>query len=201
MAWIDYGGVGQRKELFADTVNELLMASAGEVGAADASLEEDVAGDEESVFSVVEHDAAGGVAGNVEYFQFAVADMDNVAFGKVLTDSYVGCFLGQAEGLGLLAHARAEELVVGMGLDWQTIFVYDEGVADGMVYMEVGIDKVGHLQLVAVDKLYEGLFLAWRHHTRVDDGTFLAYGIIYDIGIDSEEVKLKYSNFHNYGRL
>lgn len=66
VAWDDDGGVGEWEQFLVDGVDEGAGVAAGQVGAADGSGEEGVAGEEEILGGKVEADAALGVAGGVE---------------------------------------------------------------------------------------------------------------------------------------
>ena len=60
---VDDGGLGERVELEADGVVDVLLAASGEVGASVGSLEEGVSGEEDARLGEMEADGAGGVSG------------------------------------------------------------------------------------------------------------------------------------------
>jgi hypothetical protein len=61
----DRNVVGQNVEVFTDGVEELLVASAGEVGAANAAGKKGVAGKEMKLALQIEGNGIRGMAGNV----------------------------------------------------------------------------------------------------------------------------------------
>lgn len=75
--------VGQGKDLLADALLERLPTAAGEVGAADAAAEDEVAAEADSVFGAVEDAMPGAVTGRVPHFEAEAAQAEGLAVDEV----------------------------------------------------------------------------------------------------------------------
>src|SRR6516164_11776104 len=71
--------VAERQQLFGDRPDQGLVIAAGQIGAADRAVEQDIADMGEAHLLVEEHDAAWRVSGTVQYVESQFADRDLVA--------------------------------------------------------------------------------------------------------------------------
>src|SRR3954464_6782081 len=72
--------IAERQQLVLDRTDQGGMAAAGQVGAADRAVEQDVADMREAQAPIEKDDAAGRVAGAVQDLEGQLADADRVAF-------------------------------------------------------------------------------------------------------------------------
>ena len=83
MAGDEAGVVAHRPQALGNRIEQLLVIATGEIGAADRSLEQDVADQRQLRFGMVEDDMAGGVGGSVAVVDGELADVDRVAIDEV----------------------------------------------------------------------------------------------------------------------
>ena len=65
----DYGVFRQHQQFLADIAQEVSMAAAFEIGAADGFVKQHVAGNQQVLFGAVKHHMAGRVAGDVQHLK------------------------------------------------------------------------------------------------------------------------------------
>lgn len=84
-----------------------------------------------------------------------------------------------------------------MSKNGDIIFILQEFVSYGMIYVQMGVYDVFHAEFVPVDKIHNGIFFLTVGHARINYGTTSCVGVIHHVRIDAEDCKLKYSYFHN----
>ncbi len=172
--------VAQREQLLVDAADELVEIAAGQIGAADAALEEHVAGDDEALRLTVEGDMPRSMPRNEEHLEFIGAERDHVAF------------LDEARriGRGLAAHA-VELALPGRQLQQREVGVVQLGqqaealvrpvAAEDMIDVGVGEDEAHGRELPLGQPVLELPLLGGVPAARVDQDGALA--IMHHIGV------------------
>lgn len=132
MAGDDPGFIRESEKAGVDGVDDLLVVAAGQVGAANASREEGVAGEDHSEWGEVKTNRALGVSGGMDYVGGVVLEADAETVGESLIGR---CGLGRldAEPCRLSGHHLEQ---------WQICFVEVDGGAGERLEFECAADVV-----------------------------------------------------------
>jgi len=151
VAWDDYGFVRQGHERIAEGAQDFLHGAAGEVGAADRSCEESVAGDQFLVGREVEADTAFGVAGGVQDVGGDGSSGDGFSGGDAMIDfDFSG--RAHADPRGLLVEHFQKSVIVLVEQDGSAGEGAElHGSAD-VVDVGVGDDDVLDLEIVFLEE-------------------------------------------------
>ena len=111
-----YGVFWQHQQFLADIAQEVGMAAALEIGAADGFVEQHVAGNQQVLFGAVKHHMAGSVAGDVQHLEAVCAHVQLVAFFQPAVRAHwlghrkteVGGDFGQVVEQPLVVSVRAD---------------------------------------------------------------------------------------------
>ena len=133
-----YGVFWQHQQFLADIAQEVGMAAAFEIGAADGFVKQHVACDQQVLFGAVKHHMAGRVAGDVQHLEAVCAHVQLVALFQPAARAHrrrhgktkVGGDFGQVVEQPLVSAVRADYRQLGM--------LNHLGHAAGMVEMAVG---------------------------------------------------------------
>ena len=133
-----YGVFGQHQQFLADIAQQIGMAAAFEIGAADGFVEQHVACDQQVLFGAVKHHMAGRVAGDVQHLEAVCAHVQLVALFQPAARAHrrgygkteVGSDFGQVVEQPLVSAVRADYRQLGM--------LNHLGHAAGMVEVAVG---------------------------------------------------------------
>ena len=136
------------------------------------------------------------MARNVYHLQCAFADADFLAVGEIARHRHVVDARRYAELLGLTLHPVAEEHVGLVGEHRRAEGLGREAVADGVVDMEMGVDDVGHRQVVALHEVDQSLLFFGIDHAGVDYGAFERGRVIDRVCVDAEEAECEFCYFH-----
>ena len=196
---VDDGVVGQGEDFLADHLEQELMIAGREVAAADATLEEHVAADEEFVGGVVQADAAVAVAGRVEHAEALVAEADLVTLfqepgrrGHLVhrqpeCDSVSVSFVVDAHTSLMAPHRHVE--MVGAPV-----------VACNMVDVRVRVDDGFHGQMMCLHILFELFVFVTLAVARVDDNR-LTRLVMQNQRVDLYGIEMKDAYRHILKRL
>ena len=188
VAGID-GGVGREGlDEGLEGVDECPEVAAGEVGAADAVLEETVAGEEDFFFFAVVADATGGVAGAGDDGEAVAAEGDDALGGDVLAGGRVGTADRVVEDAADLFIDVVVEGTVGLRTTGrQAVELGDVVGAPEVVEMGVG-EQMGYgLEVVVSDVLGDhGFFIVVVGAAVDDDG--LAGVVADDVAVLAEGI-------------
>ena len=188
MAAVDDGVGRELGDNIVKAVHEVVVIAAVEVGAADAHLEEGVAGEGHMLFGTVEDDAAGGVAWGLEDTELVVAEADDLAGEEITAYSReLTLELDADDGLELARQVGDEEIVLGGNLYLQAVVVVDGVDAVVVVEVTVGGQQVDGLQAVVADIVEDGGALLFIIGAAVDDDAF--FGLVaHHVGVFGEQV-------------
>ena len=133
-----YGVFGQHQQFLADIAQEVGMAAAFEIGAADGFVKQHVACDQQVLFGAVKHHMAGRVAGDVQHLEAVCAHVQLVALFQPAARAHrrrhgktkVGGDFGQVVEQPLVSAVRADYRQRGM--------LNHLGHAAGMIEVAVG---------------------------------------------------------------
>lgn len=165
---IELGGIGQGEDFVADGLDELGVVAAGQVGAADAALEDDVAAEEPPFLAVVKRDVPGAVARGEEYLKLAFAEGDDIA----LLDIHVrlgAVDLRQAPQARKFIGALQVVEVEAVGHERHLKFIDQGAVAEDVVDVQVGVQDLFQPQVVVAQVIEQGLALMRMEAAGVDD--------------------------------
>lgn len=136
MAGMDFGAGREREQFLADGAEELSVVAAGQIGAADGTFEESIAGDDAARFGDIKAHASGGMAGGFEGAECVAAEGEDIAFGQGPLDG--GEFNGrQAKEGGLVADGLVEGEFAGVHVDFDAEGGF--GLGEGADVVQVGV--------------------------------------------------------------
>lgn len=187
VAGINDGIVREGVEAFSDGFEKSTHVAAGEVGAADAALEEGIASDDEAVGGVIKADSTGRMAREMDNLQVTAANGDDFAVGEMAGHTGILEPEGEAELLGLIAQPVAEECIVGVGEDGDIVFGGQVGIGHNMVYMQMGVDNGYNLEGIIAEKAVDGIEFAIVDDSGVDDCGFSFFGVVDHIAVNLEK--------------
>ena len=188
MTAVDDGVGRELGDNIVKAVHEVVVIAAVEVGAADAHLEEGVAGEGHMLFGTVEDDAARGVAWGLEDTELVVAEADDLAGEEITAYSREHTLeLDADDGLELARQVGDEEIVLGGNLYLQAVGVVDGVDAVVVVKVTVGGQQVDGLQAVVADIVEDGGALLFIIGAAVDDDAF--FGLVaHHVGVFGKQV-------------
>ena len=138
MAWNYDGIIGQGKDAVAQRAHDFLERASWEIGAADTSREQGVAGDQQFFRGKIEADAALGMAGSVENVRRQAARPQRFAICDTRVDSNLAR-RGNADPRCLYVEHFQQRVVILIEQDWgaslraqlrRSAYVIDVGVGD-----------------------------------------------------------------------
>ena len=148
MAGENPGFVGEGQHLLADALDQGSVVAAGQVGAADAPPEDDVAAEEQVFPRAVEEHVAGRVTGRVADFEVVSPQVQDLAFGEVDARLRAGVAQVHAEeGSATIGLPQGQVIIVKGHRRRRIESVDDAGRAAEMV--EVGVGQPERLDLPA----------------------------------------------------
>lgn len=199
VAGIDGGVAGESHKAVGDTPDELRVAAALEVGAADAAVKEGVAGEEDAVRAVVVGHSARRVSGDMDGGESMRADTDGVAVGDSAGEVYGVKLHTHHEALRLTVEPLAERRVGGTSDDRDIIsrggLVDAENMVEVHVCQHYGLDTY---IVVAYDGV-DVVLLFVEQHAGVYDDAVAGVAVPDDVGIYAEEVYLYFFDFKHIG--
>lgn len=174
--------VGQGHQSGHDGFEEDIAIGAGQVIAAHTPIEKRITCDHIAVDLIVERKAAGRVTGSSECLERGLAELDQIA---LMDESLDLRLLARHLYLKYIceAHSRRQHLnLIRMYLQPDMIGLSYERIAGYVVYMAVGVDEAGRLQVQIGDGLYEQRAFGGIAAARIDDDAFLCFIVDY-VGI------------------
>lgn len=159
VAGVDCGCRGEFQNFGVDAADEGGVVAAGEVGAADAALEKDVAGKDEVRIGDVVQQAACGMAGGFQRHDFLISETERCFLVDEDIDVERTDFNRQMEHLGLLLAALSEVFVVAVGVDFRAVAFAGVIHAEGVVDVDVGQQYRLDYELVVGDEAVDNIFL------------------------------------------
>ncbi len=188
MAAVDDGVGRELGDNIVKAVHEVVVIAAVEVGAADAHLEEGVAGEGHMLFGTVEDDAARGVAWGLEDTELVVAEADDLAGEEITAYSReLALELDADDGLELARQVGDEEIVFFGNLYFQAVVVVDGVDAVVVVEVTVGGQQVDGLQAVVADIVEDGGALLFIIGAAVDNDALLGL-VAHHVGVFGKQV-------------
>lgn len=188
--------LGQGEELAADAVQLSLEVAAGQVGAPYAALEERVAAEKEPGAGDVERGRAGGVAGGVDEADGCLPQAKFVAVAEETLYGRHPASDGQAELCGHVGHLPVGLGLVGVEDGPQPVGAMDEGKAQGVVEVGVGLEGILELQAEGCDAALQQLFLLPVPHAGVHDGSLKCLFVPEQIGVLLNRIEGESLVFH-----
>jgi hypothetical protein len=174
MAWNNDGIIRQREDAVAQRAHDFLERSSGEIGAADASREQGVAGDQQFFRGKIEADAAFGVSGSVENVRRQAARPQQFA----VCDTRFDCNFsrrGYSDPCGLHVEHFQQRIVILIEQDLRARLCAQLHGSAYVIDVGMGDDDLLHFQLVLTDD-GENVF---NVVARIDDHGFVR-GLIAD---------------------
>jgi hypothetical protein len=181
MAWNDDGIIGQGEDAVAQGSHDFLKRASGEIGAADASREQGVAGDQQFFRRKIETDAAFCMAGSVENVRRQAARPQRFA----ISDTRFDCNFarrGDADPRCLNVEHFQQCIIVLIEQDWGASLRAQPHRSAYVIDVGVGDDDLLHIKLVLADDGENILnIVAW-----IDD-----HGFVRDLVADDGAVTLQ----------
>jgi hypothetical protein len=192
VAGVDNRVVREMEQFGFQGIDDLVQRAAPKIGAADAAGEKCIPGEElgfgeldcTSVLGEIEADAAGSVAGSVNYVGLEAAPTESVAFLEQMIDiDELGW--DHAEEVGLHVHGVIEGEIVVVHHDGRAGIEMELGKAADMIDVGVGADDDFDGEPVTAEKIED----AFDFIARVDDDGFVGLWIA-----DDKTVALKHAD-------
>src|SRR5690606_2091174 len=174
MAGIHHRLVRQRIKLLAYTGKQLLVVASGEIGAADAVPEEDIATDEKTIRSAVKTQVRGGVSRSKDQRQFIVAEAHGTRCGQECF-AYRRKFVADAHLRGVVLDLHQQGKFSLMKMGEESILFINVPVSQYVIDMAVRVEKQLRGKSFVRDKGGYGIFFRWSVHSGINDrcGTFV----------------------------
>ena len=188
MAGVDLGVVGQAEQPLDDAGTKLLVVAAREVGAADAAAEECIPSEDPAFDLGIETNATDGVAWRADDFQGTLPHFDGFSVLQIDVGQFAVARKRHPEHRGLLSRAEEVVLHVGMRRHFDAVALFHGGIAYNMVDVTMRVDYHQRLEVVAVDKAKEFIFLTCIGAAWVNDDAFEGV-VVKDVGVFAKKIE------------
>lgn len=154
VAAVNSGVFRQNEQFVYDIAGQLFVTSAGEVGAANASVEKHVAGNQDFVLRTVKNHAAGRMAGCFNNFKVRIAKRNAVAFAEKAFRS-INRLHWNAKPVAVVRDLFNQNNFVGVSFEGQVIRCPAVRDAHDMIKMAVRVDQADRRQFHFGNKFVE----------------------------------------------
>lgn len=174
MSRIDLYGVRKGEEFRVDTVNELHVIASGEIGAADAVVEQHVATQDDPVLFAVKGDVAGRMTGYGQNGKGLISQVDDVALLEKAVGRLVLIVI-EAVVRRINFCGPQHRLLRPRNEQMNLEGLSDEFISKHVINMAMGIEQKFYAELVCVDELPELQIFVLVRTARVNDHTLLRF--------------------------
>ena len=175
----------------AQAVDDSEHTATREIGTADRTLEEGIAGKRNMLSLAIESDGTVAVTRSLNNLELMAAELDDFVFLEEMIDRReLRIQLHLIEGLCLMSQPLHQLLIALSHFRLQAKLLIDGVVAEVVVKMAMGNEQMNRLQFVLTDILGDGIALFRIERSTVDDDAFLGL-ITYNIAVLLQHVDLK----------
>ena len=158
----------------AQAVDDSEHTATREIGTADRTLEEGIAGKRNMLSLAIESDGTVAVTRSLNNLELMAAELDDFVFLEEMIDRReLRIQLHLIEGLCLMSQPLHQLLIALSHFRLQAKLLIDGVVAEVVVKMAMGNEQMNRLQFVLTDILGDGIALFRIERSTVDDDAFL----------------------------
>ena len=197
MAGIDCGVAGQCEQFFAYCVYQVAVVAVGEIGAATASAEQRIATEEHLCLGHMVGKAAGGVSGNGDGHNAAVAEEDFIAIIKHPAKGWHRLVISHSKAGNAFLDVLGPRPVGIVGTGFYTECFLNECIAEYVVKVQVGVEVVLKCQAVILNELSYLFTFLWEPCSAVNEHSLLGL-VPKQVAVHLYRVYYEFLELHNY---